>query len=207
MPIPQPSALHARLAPRLLQRRRLDLRRSRIESDRSISSFASSGVIVPTVTMSQSRIVFQTKLNAWNGRICPAAIGLIVITGFLAPLMMRDIQSHLDLHQEAHRVVDRDVGLHVQAGLVGVDDRFRACACSGRVLMPRSRIALQSCGIWRISRVQLSTIGSVVHWCGSTKCAPYFTSVSRTLLDLAESKPFTASRGSRGTAASRRRSP
>ena len=54
---------------------------------------ASSGVVVPIVTMSWSRIVFQEKARPTTGSSLPAAMGLMVMTGFFASRMMRITQS------------------------------------------------------------------------------------------------------------------
>ena len=64
-------------------------RRSRIEREMSMTSRASSGVMVPTVIMSQSRMVAHENASPTSGSSCPAARGLMVMTGFFAFQMMR----------------------------------------------------------------------------------------------------------------------
>lgn len=54
----------------------------------STSSRASSGVRHPQVTMSQSLRTEKLNVSPMNGVVRPAAIGLMVITGFLADLMI-----------------------------------------------------------------------------------------------------------------------
>lgn len=54
-----------------------------------MSSAASISLKQPTVTMSQSRMVAHEKFKPTNGVVRPAAMGFMVMTGFLALRIMR----------------------------------------------------------------------------------------------------------------------
>lgn len=70
-------------------------------------------------------MVFQAKVNPTKGEQRPAAIGLMVITGFFAAMDDRAHRFDFHLHQETHTVVNLDIGFHIIPAGVRVDDDLR----------------------------------------------------------------------------------